>query len=201
MITLKGILIFTGGAVVGAIGSWYYCKRTYERILEENEKELEKSIRAEYGDVDAFVEDDDVESEGGADISGEPIRRGSFATDYQSFYKTESDPAESEHPTEEGDTKGSKKRAPRIIKADDFGEDGFAQIYLDFYTEDKALVITDETEAKEVDEVRDWIGNALEKYGFESNDEEKIYVRNFNRKEDYEILKVWDRFSPPEAYD
>jgi hypothetical protein len=197
MITLKGILIFTGGAVVGAIGSWYYCKRTYERILEEHETELEKLIRAEYGDVDAFVEtDEDEETSVPADETG---RRGSFATDYTSFYKV--DPAESEHPTEEGDTKGSKKRAPRIIKADDFGEDGFAQIYLDFYTEDKALVITDETEAKEVDEVRDWIGNALEKYGFESNDEEKIYVRNFNRKEDYEILKVWDRFSPPEAYD
>lgn len=197
MITLKGILIFTGGAVVGAIGSWYYCKRTYERILEERETELEKLIRAEYGDVDAFVEtDEDEETSVPADETG---RRGSFATDYTSFYK--GDPAESEHPTEEGDTKGSKKRAPRIIKADDFGEDGFTQIYLDFYTEDKALVITDETEAKEVDEVRDWIGNALEKYGFESNDEEKIYVRNFNRKEDYEILKVWDRFSPPEAYD
>ena len=197
MITLKGILIFTGGTVVGAIGSWYYCKRTYERILEEHETELEKLIRAEYGDVDAFVEtDEDEETSVSADETG---RRGSFATDYTSFYK--GDPAESEHPTEEGDTKGSKKRAPRIIKADDFGEDGFAQIYLDFYTEDKALVITDETEAKEVDEVRDWIGNALEKYGFESNDEEKIYVRNFNRKEDYEILKVWDRFSPPEAYD
>lgn len=197
MITLKGILIFTGGAVVGAIGSWYYCKRTYEKILEERETELEKLIRAEYGDVDAFVEtDEDEETSVSADETG---RRGSFATDYTSFYK--GDPAESEHPTEEGDTKDSKKRAPRIIKADDFGEDGFTQIYLDFYTEDKALVIADETEAKEVDEVRDWIGNALEKYGFESNDEEKIYVRNFNRKEDYEILKVWDRFSPPEAYD
>lgn len=197
MITLKGILIFTGGAVVGAIGSWYYCKRTYERILEERETELEKLIRAEYGDVDAFVEtDEDEETSVPADETG---RRGSFATDYTSFYKE--DPAESEHPSEDGEKSGGKKRAPRIIKADDFGEDGFAQIYLDFYTEDKALVITDETEAKEVDEVRDWIGDALEKYGFESNDEDKIYVRNFNRKEDYEILKVWDRFSPPEAYD
>ena len=150
-------------------------------------------IRAEYGDVDAFVEtDEDEETSVPADETG---RRGSFATDYTSFYK--GDPAESEHPTEEGDTKGSKKRAPRIIKADDFGEDGFAQIYLDFYTEDKALVITDETEAKEVDEVRDWIGNALEKYGFESNDEEKIYVRNFNRKEDYEILKIGSLLRKP----
>lgn len=199
--TLKGILIFSGGAICGAIGGWYWTKRKYEQVLEKYKEESAQKIKEIYGNPDAFVEEDEEEEPKQPEVEKAPKARGSFATDYASFYK-KNDPAEQEHPEDDGEEKvKDKKRLPRIIKAEEFGEKGFTEAYLDFYTIDQALVVADDTEAKEIDEVRDWIGDALDKYGFSQNDEEKIYVRNYDRKTDYEILKVWDRFAPPEAYD
>lgn len=200
--TLKGIIIFTGGAVCGAVGGWYWTSRKYEKILDELEEKHAEEVKQIYGNPDAFVEvEGNEEEEPEQEIEKMPKSRGSFATDYTSFYKKD-DPAEQEHPEDDGEEKvKNKKRLPRIIKAEEFGQKGFTEAYLDYYTMDQALVIADETEAKEIDEVKDWIGDALDKYGFSQNDEEKIYVRNYDRKTDYEILKVWDRFTPPEAYD
>ena len=187
MITLKNILIFAGGTAIGALASWYCCKRHYEKILDLYEEEMGKMYYLEEEDSD---EDDEEAEEAGT--VGENI-------DYHAFYK-KPDPAEQEYPKDdEGDKVKSNKKPPRMITAERFGEDGFTQVYLDFYTEDQALVITDETEAKEIDEVKDWVGDALEKFGFSTNGEDHIYVRNYNRKCDFEIQKVWDRFSPPEA--
>ena len=194
MITLKSILIFAGGAIVGAAGSWYYCKRHYEKVIEEFGIELEAQFKEMYGGIDAYVEEDEETPE---IEPGE--RRGSYATNYAAFYK---DPAEQEHPVEEETrTKGDKKIKPRVIKVEEFGNSGFAEVYLDFYVEDQALVSVDETEAKEIDEVRDWIGDALEKYGFAGNEDRIICVRNYNRKTDYQINKVWDRFAPSDDYE
>lgn len=188
MITLKNILIFAGGAAAGALASWYCSRRYYERILDAYEDEMSKMYYIE-GD------DDYDNAESGDEKSGTVDGH----IDYHACYK-KPDPADQEHPTDdEGEKVKNSKRQPRIISAEKFGEDGFSPIYLDFYTEDQALVQSDETEAKEIDEVRDWIGDALEKYGFATNNEPRIYVRNFDRKCDYEILKVWERFSPPEA--
>lgn len=198
--TLKGILIFAGGAACGAIGGWYWTSRKYEKILEELEESHAAEVKEIYGNPDAFVEEHE-EEEPEQEVEKTRKARGSFATDYTSFYKKD-DPAEQEHPEDDGEEKvKEKKRLPRIIKAEEFGQKGFAEAYLDFYTMDQALVIADNTEPKEIDEVKDWIGDALDKYGFSQNDEDKIYVRNYDRKTDYEILKVWDRFTPPEAYD
>ena len=201
MITLKGIIIFAGGAAVGALTSWYYSKRKYERIIEENEATAAEYYKEQYLGVDAFVEDDEEEvSEGDVEVPSKPERKGSFATDYTSFYKeVPTDPVVNEHPEDDGETKVSSKRPPKIIKMEDFGSNGYSEVYLEYYTQDGALVIADETEAKEIDEVKDFIGNALEKYGFDHNDEERIYVRNFDRKCDYMIQKIWDKFSPDEG--
>ena len=180
MITLKGIIIFAGGAAVGALTSWYYSKRKYERIIEENEATAAEYYKEQYLGVDAFVEDDEEEvSEGDVEVP--------------------TDPVVNEHPEDDGETKVSSKRPPKIIKMEDFGSNGYSEVYLEYYTQDGALVIADETEAKEIDEVKDFIGNALEKYGFDHNDEERIYVRNFDRKCDYMIQKIWDKFSPDEG--
>lgn len=195
MITLKGILIFVTGAAAGAIGSWYCSKRYYEKLIEEMDEYYAGEEAIEYyPDEDA---EDPAETE-----PADTERKGPFATPYNEMYKGEKaeDPAESEHPSEDVETKKDKKNAPRVIKNEEFGNQGFTKVYLDYYFYDQALVVCDETEAKEVDEVKDWIGDALDKFGFSSNDQEVICVRNSNRKCDYQIQKIWESFVPPESY-
>ena len=195
MITMKGIMIFAGGVVVGVIAGVYVTKRKYERILEEQEEELTEKLRKEYGGIDAFVEEEKTEEEDS--YMEVPERKGSFATNYQSFYKP-ADPAEGEAPKEMSE----KKKPPKAIRNEEFGTTGFREVYLDYYTEDQALVIADETEAKEIDEVKDWIGDVLEKFDFDNNDEQdKICVRNFDRRWDIQITKRYDRFAPSEYAD
>lgn len=193
MITMKGIMIFAGGVVAGAIAGVYVTKRKYDRILEEQEAEITENLRKEYGGIDAFVEEEKAEEEDS--YMEVPEKRPPFP--YHECYKG-SDPAEGEAPKEMSE----KKKPPRAIKNEEFGTTGFREVYLDYYVEDQALVIADETEAKEIDEVKDWIGDVLEKFDFDNNDEQdKICVRNFDRRWDIQIKKHYDRFAPSEYAD
>ena len=120
-------------------------------------------------------------------------RQGSFATDYTSYYHTE-DPAESEHPREEEEPVKHEPQPPKLIRAAMFGQDGYSTRVLYYYTEDETLIPEGGTydDIVDTDEVADSIGNALIKYGFAdvNNLEREIFVRNFDRKCDYHIIKV-----------
>jgi len=133
--------------------------------------------------------------------------------DYTTFYKQEddTDPAESEHPRDDEETQkeyqGSvltqehqqaKHREPRIIKHSDFGsEPHYTTQTLIYYTEDDILTLGEDQSEEEVadfDEIESMIGDALTKYGFVDNNEDRIYVRNDQRCCDYEIVKVFGSF-------
>lgn len=103
----------------------------------------------------------------------------------------DSDPWEGEH---------SDTRLPRVIKAIDFGvEPGYRSISLLYYQEDDTLAYDDIEDVEEedrlaLDEVEDLLGDTLTKYGFKDNDEPQIYVRNYARKCDYVIEKVFGAY-------
>lgn len=65
------------------------------------------------------------------------------------------------------------------------------KITLYYYTDDKILATEDD------EEIDDWgalIGNAIEETGFDQNQSQAIYVRNYSRGTDYEIGKVFGAF-------
>jgi hypothetical protein len=57
-----------------------------------------------------------------------------------------------------------------------------------YYQEDD--VITDEDENKIENEL-ELVGEALDKFGFRDNDEQVVHVRNYEKKTDYEVIKVF----------
>ena len=146
-------------------------------------------------------------------VRGSAVKR-AVPIDYTVFYKPEddTDPAESEHPRDDDEEtqkeyQGSvlteehqqaKHREPRIIKHTDFGsEPHYTTQTLIYYTEDDILTLGEDQSEEEVadfDEIESMIGDALTKYGFVDNDEERIYVRNDQRCYDYEIVKVFGSF-------
>ena len=186
--TLEKILIFAGGALVGGIASWWCCKRHYERILDEYDEEILKLKGKDYYDEEDEDDEEDIPEE--VPPKGEKV-------DYHSYYG-KNDPAEKEHPREE-EKKKDRKKPPEKITEEEFGEDGYKPVYLDYFNVDNVLVISDETEAKDLDEVRDWVGDALERFGFDENDEKRIIIRNHNRKCDYDVTKIWEAFNPADA--
>jgi hypothetical protein len=67
-----------------------------------------------------------------------------------------------------------------------------------YYTENDTLTIHDDEDMGEdiiyLDEIADFIGDALDKFDFRHSDEKVIYVRNFRRSTDFEITKVYGAF-------
>lgn len=213
MNAVKYALIFLAGAGVGAGVSAFFFKKKYVEVLKKSDEELKKMDEYYQKELDKAYntasdkEEDDISPEtkerlrrvekGIDDLLKEQKkpekRQGSFATDYTSYYRTE-DPAESEHPREEEEKPVREPQPPKLIRAAMFGQDGYSTRVLYYYTDDDTLIPEGGTydDIVDTDEVADSIGNALIKYGFAdvNNLEREIFVRNFDRKCDYHIIKV-----------
>lgn len=198
MRVLKYALIFLAGGGVGAGVSAIFFKKKYEKLQKEKDKELAdmdeyyKEKCKECGVLAQTEEEEPEEAPAEQHVEKPEKRQGSFATDYSSYYE-KTDPAESEHPREEEEVIHVSQQ-PKLIRAASFGNDGYAQRILYYYTDDDALIPEGGSydDIVDTDEVRDTIGNALIKYGFadSNNLEREIFVRNFDRKTDYQIIKV-----------
>lgn len=212
MNALKYALIFLAGAGVGAGVSAFFFKKKYVEVLKKSDEELKKMDEYYRKELDKAYKttsdeaEDDISTEAeerlhelekGIDdllkVKKPEKRQGSFATDYTSYYHTE-DPAESEHPREEEEKPVRESQPPKLIRAAMFGQDGYSTRVLYYYTDDDTLIPEGGTydDIVDTDEVADSIGNALIKYGFAdvNNLEREIFVRNFDRKCDYHIIKV-----------
>lgn len=119
------------------------------------------------------------------------------------------DPADEEHPEDDQpesdqgeyltrDIRNNKGRAPSFIKAADYGaEPGYTSQVLCYYTVNDVLTLEgdqDESLLKDFDEVESMIGDALTRFGFKADDEEVIYIRNYDRLTDYQIIKVFGEY-------
>lgn len=85
-------------------------------------------------------------------------------------------------------------RRPKLITAEmfDYENAHFDKKQLYYYVGDGVLATEEEEVIRNIDQV---IGDALDKYNFRENDESTIYVRNIDFSTDYEIEKVYSRFS------
>lgn len=198
MNALKYSLIFLAGAGVGFCVSTFFYRKKYQTLMKEKDEELakmdkyyEKLMKPETVEPEKTEEQAPEEEPKPATQKPEK-RQGSFASDYTSYYKA-ADPAESEHPKEEEEPI-MVSQPPKLIRAGVFGTDGYTSRILYYYTDDDALIPEGGTydDIVDTDEVKDVIGNALIKYGFAdaNNMERDIFVRNFDRKTDYHIIKV-----------
>lgn len=133
------------------------------------------------------------------------------------YISKESDDSEDENTVEEDDEeseciekgleeeefmKSHKNDAPRLIKVSQVGElDWFGMSTLLYYEGDNTLVIEDSEDVIPEDEVRNYVGDCLTKYGFTINDEAIVYVRNFQREVDYEVIKIHESYSESDPED
>lgn len=125
--------------------------------------------------------------------------------------KYASDPAESEHPSEdvlseqeEMDTTGERitredeedrERPCEEIHISEFGENPvYATETLTYYIYDDILV--DDQEMM-IDRPEDLVGGVLLSSGFTQNGQDNIYIRNHRLRTDYEIIKVYAGYQEP----
>ena len=205
---------FAGGLLAGYFAGKYVSWCRYEEILAKDLTDMEKYYEGKHPEKDprpnGYLQSKEEKVNGQKIVTMGGDYKKPNPVDYASMY----DPAQSEHPEEDtedirddddaseyinNEFKANKKRAPKMIKAAEFGtEDGFSTQTLLYYTENERLTIHEqEGNVDDMiydDELEDYVGDALVKFGFTQNDEERIYVRNYAMATDFEIVKVFGAF-------
>ena len=210
MSALKGLIIFASGGAVGWAITHFVEKTKYEQKLTVQLTDMENYY--------IWRHPDKKPREDGYATKAQPVVAEENATyekpeyrDYTQYYEETSDPADAESPPDdeeenyyeglalEKEAKENKGKEPKIINASDYGVDPmFGTLSLLYYTENDTLVIHDEEDESEdmiyLDEISDFIGDALDRSGFRNNNTKVLYVRNYRRSTDFEITKVRGSF-------
>ena len=218
---IKQVLIFVAGLVTGggAVGLFVHNKYIRKDIHEKELEDMKAYYIRESGRRYDPRPRPTVKKE---EVTDNPIPYKKPETDdYTRYFKKEAmdaatmkamttDPADLEHPLEEDDyeedysqglamkreREKAKSKGPKLIPASDFGSESYQDtVTLLYYMDDGVITNEDEEVYDDLDEVEAMLGDTLRKYGFDSNDEKSIYVRNVERGCDYEIIKVFSSYS------
>lgn len=171
---LSKLLIFAAGLGLGSAVTYKIVKDKYERIVQE-EIESVKAVFSKKDEFETVVKDE-------PEVEESPKARDLRKYDEllaQTKYKNYSENKE--------DTRVNK---PYIIEPGEFGEmDGYETISLTYYADE---VVTDDY-GEVVDDVDDLIGlESLSHFG--EYEDDSVFVRNDEKRCDYEILMVEQRY-------
>ena len=175
--TVKNVVIFAVGAVIGSAVTYFILNKKYKKISDE---EIQ-SVRDVYKKKEEALKD--MASEQAEKMAQEIVANAIPEEDDISDAKEVDDEM--------------KDNRPYVIDPDDFGEEGYRTVSLDYYADgvlaymDSGAVARSIIEPEEVDEI---VGrDSLTRFGEYERD--TVYVRNDKTKTDYEILANVDKFS------
>lgn len=162
MTTWNKLAIFVTGIVLGSVITWNYAKTKYAKIADEEIASVKAAFKSEKSNEDSDIceEKNDIEKMEELAIANKYVMHDKV------IKKEETDVKE-----------------PYVISPDDFDENGYEIVSLTYYADD---VLTDEHD--NVIRNRDkLIGkDSLTKFG--EYEEDSVFVRDDERKIDYEIL-------------
>lgn len=178
---MKNILIFLAGAGIGAGATWYFVKKHYEKIADEEIKDVvtrfkayKETLQEEYASVPD--ENSNPSYEGNSRRNNVVQMERPISSDFNEELSNGiiDDP--------KGENEGV---APYVISEEEFGEiEDYDQKTLFWYYRDNILA-TDED--LEVEDKFTTVGNALEEFK-KDRYLERVLVRNEQDETDYEIL-------------
>lgn len=179
----KNALYFVAGAAVGALGAWYFAKKKYEKIAQDEiqsvtdafSERLDKLARNSMDDPSIRPTPEELEREATKpgdrniiDYAAVLSKQG--YTDYTKFSKDEEEPTE----TEDSEISVDTAAGPVIICPDDYGEiPEYKQLSWIYFADH---VLTDDDYSL-ITNYEKWIGDgALQHFG--EYEDDAIHVRN-----------------------
>lgn len=179
----KNALYFVAGAAVGALGAWYFAKKKYEKIAQDEiqsvtdafSERLDKLARNSMDDPSIRPTPEELEREATKpgdrniiDYAAVLSKQG--YTDYTKFSKDEEEPTE----TEDSEISVYTAAGPVIICPDDYGEiPEYEQLSWIYFADH---VLTDDDYSL-ITNYEKWIGDgALQHFG--EYEDDAIHVRN-----------------------
>lgn len=177
---LKDLFIFAAGAAIGSAVTWKLVKTKYERIADEEIREVKEfyyNLASENEDVDEYEEDDYVPDESEKEEYNNLVD----STGYRNY----SNKKEKEEKEE--------VFGPYVISPEEFDTEDYETISLLYFDDG---VLTDE-QYNVIDDVEGLIGkDSLNTFGRYEDD--SVFVRDDEKKIDYEILADGRKFSDVE---
>lgn len=196
-----GFVIFAAGAAIGSAVTWYYAKKKYEQIAQEeidSVKEVFAKNASAHHEND-IPEDDKAQEK--AEMAREKPSVAEYAkklskagyTNYSNSIMVDDDEEQtSDDPGEEpGKYFGDKDAQPYVIAPEQFAElDGYDQISLTYYADH---ILADDNDQL-LEDVEGTVGfESLTHFG--EYEDDSVYVRNDRLKVDYEILRDERKYS------
>lgn len=184
-----GVIMFAVGAAVGSAATWKFVKTKYEKIAQEEIDSVKEvfSRRAE-------VKQEEPVADPAKEIAKEAIEKPSimeYAAKLQELKYTNYSNVDSEQEIVITKEDPSMNEGPYVISPDEFGDmDEYETVSLTYYA-DKVLADDWDEVIEDVDNV---VGlDSLERFGEYEYD--SVFVRNDDRKTDYEILLDTRKYS------
>lgn len=172
-------VIFALGASIGSVATWFYTKKKYEKIAQE-EIDSVKSVFSK--------KKENVNNASNNEEAAEFNREKPSVTDYAKKLSTE---GYTNYSNSEVDQEEEKSNKPYVIPPEAFGEkDGYSQISLSFFSDHK---LTDEN-YEPIENIENTVGSeSLNHFG--EYEDDSVFVRNDRLKADFEILLDQRRWS------
>lgn len=195
-----------------------YIRQTLVNPVEENE--LEDQNESDDNSESPDKEVDVIQAKDLREIRERLKRNWDVTTNYAAMYQAKEsdgeDPAESEHPEEDDNSEEvemfadgehqspveeahelhqhTKYKEPTLISVEDLGDlpAHVDQKTLYYYQED-GVMTTEEDEL--IDDPCVFVGHCMEKYDFEDNEEDRIFVMNYGQDTVYEVQKIFGSYS------
>lgn len=180
--TLSKLLIFVSGAAIGSAVTWKIVTDRYSQIIEEELESFKNEILEELDEVEVEEDADDIQedvesSETDKTLYSDIIKKGGYRN-----YSNRT-PAKQVVPEEEKEEIEDMGR-PYVISPDEFDDnDDYEVVSLVYYSDG---VLADEDD-NVIEDVEGMVGeDSLNHFG--EYEDDSVFVRNDERKTDYEIL-------------
>lgn len=183
------MFIFAAGAAVGSAVAWFYAKKYYEKIANDEIDSMKEWLARRVEEQDEREEPDEAQTpDETAEPAEEPEEK---SNDDRATYEEKVEQLSYNNyyhgPTKEVDDMDE----PYVIKPEIFGEeDDYEEVSLTYYADG---VLCDERDNR----IEDIAGTVGEDYAehFGDYEDDSVFVRNDRLKTDFEILKDWRNYS------
>ena len=187
---MKNVLIFLGGAGIGAAVTWKLVEKYYKDLADEEIASVVETFKAREAEINSVKNDSLKEEKVELESSVEKKEKLHYDNTIDAMrYASENIKDLEENLINPKDTT-KKPQDIEVIPPEEFGnEEGFDSRSWTYY-EDEVLVDEYDTVVENPESI---IGDALKHFG--EYEDDSVYVRNAIEKCDYEILKSEKEFN------
>ena len=202
---LKYGLIFVAGAAAGAAVSWKLLKTTYERIADEEIESVKETFAKKMEEIEA-TKDKKLSLTYTGGISKESIKEvidsldSPISNSGEEISKLKNLVSDLGYKEKEKGGSEPMKNGPRVIPVDEYGEEDYELVTLQYYAD--GVLTNDFDEIIEPYEIPSMVGeDFMNHFGDDPEDPDTVYICNDEEQTYYEILMNSGKYSDLDLLD